>query len=39
MKENKKMGTNIEQNMPISVFEDGRGRKCVYMFRYAYAGI
>jgi len=26
-------------NMAISVYEHGRGGKCVYMFRYTYAGI
>jgi len=26
-------------NMAINVYEDGRGRKCVCMFRYTYAGI
>ena len=26
-------------NTTINVYEDGRGRKCVCMFRYTYAGI
>ena len=26
-------------NMAINVYEYGRGGKCVYMFRYTYAGI
>ena len=26
-------------NMAINVYEDGRGGKCVCMFRYTYAGI
>jgi len=26
-------------NMAISVYEYGRGGKCVYMVRYTYAGI
>jgi len=26
-------------NMAINVYEFGRGRKCVYMFRDTYAGI
>ena len=26
-------------NMAINVYEDARGGKCVYMFRYTYAGI
>jgi len=24
---------------PINVYEYGRGGKCLYMFRYAYAGL
>ena len=26
-------------NMAINVYEDARGGKCVYMFKYTYAGI
>jgi len=31
--------TYIHMNMAINVYEYGRGGKCVYMFRYTYAGI
>jgi len=44
--ENKKMGINVEQNtkkirmnMVINVYEYGRERKCVSMFRYTHAGM
>ena len=42
---NKKMGISIEHDtnntykLAICVYEYGRGGKCVYMFRYTYAGI
>ena len=31
--------TYIHMNMAISVYENGRGGKCVYMFIHTYAGI
>jgi len=31
--------TYMHMNMAISVYEYGRGGKCVYLFRYTYAGV
>ena len=36
---NKNRTQNIDMNMEISVYEYGRGGRCVYMFKCTYAGI